>query len=306
MNPNNPKASPPEPPSAPPVAPDNFQTLLHAGAALNALHGIDASEEKLPAVVIPKGYELQTLDRDECDLWAGHPRRKTGTFVFGDVDSFIRYFNEHKSADARVFAKISDTGAKFYGIVNFHGASPSFNDHRCAVQLTPTMEWTTWLNYARKQMTQAVFAGFLEDNADWFVKPSGLDLLELVSSLEGKSHVDITQAVKLQTGAISLKYSEVVELKGGTTSNQSGELTVPKELVVGIACFEGTSRRDMRARLRYRIDNRKIIFWYEPIDAHLHVRALCNGLLNIIQSQTGLEPFLVAASGLNADNNNND
>jgi len=298
-NPKPPEESDAEPSGAPIATSNENQTLLHAGTAISGLKFV-TPDARTPVVIIPKGYQAVVMARELFDRWRGRPDRKAGMFQFGDVESFIRYFNEHKEAGSRVFAKISDGGAKFYGIINFHGDEPSFNDHKCAIELTPTLEWTVWLQNAKKQFTQTQFATFLEENSQLFVNPGGLDLVELITNLEGKSHVDITQAIKLQTGAVSLKYSEVVEVRGGASS-QAGEMLIPKIIVVSIAPFEGTPHVEMTARLRYRIDNKKIILSYEPVDSHLHVRQLVSELEHTIEQQTGHLPLRVSSSGLYAN-----
>lgn len=292
--PNN----PPAPNSEAVPATDNFQTLLDAGAASAGLRSIPTGLG-VPVITIPSGYDFHVVDVKEVERWNGKPNRKTGRFSFSDLESFIRYYSEHKTEDSRIFAAVSDTGANFIGVLNFHGAEPSFNDHHAHMELIPTTEWKIWMATAHTKMPQMEFARFLEDNSEMFTQPQGLDLLDLVTELEGKSHVDITQAVKLQTGAIKLNYSEVVELKGGS-GNQSGEMIVPKELTVNIAPFEGTARREMKARLRFRIENKRILFSYDPIHSHWHVRALIEEVLNTIYSQTGTEPFKTHVnSGLN-------
>lgn len=279
---------------------DPAATILNAGAALGNIRLVKPTDGA-PVAVVPDGYKMQVIPMALVEQWAGKPDRKKGWFHFDEVNSFIRYFNEHKTDSSRIFAKITDTGAKFYGILNFHGAESSFNDHICAVALRPTHEWTEWVLNANRHMPQAAFAAFLEDNSDWFIEPRGADLLELIADLEGKAHVDITQAVKLQTGAINLKFTETIELKAGGSSSQSGDITVPKEFTVEITPFEGTRHQTMKARLRFRIQEKKIIFWYEPVDSHLVVRLLCAELLDNIENQTSVVPFKIAPSGLNAN-----
>lgn len=291
MNNNPPKSPEPTPSNGVPIS-HEFQTLLNAGASAASIKSLPSTDPFVPVAIVPSGYKVEMLRVADFEKWSGKPRRKTGVMPFADVDSFIRYFKEHRTDDARIFATSTDSSGTFIGIMNFHGAEPSFNDHKCYVDLQATHEWKIWLSNAKNYKAQGAFATFLEENADMFVSPSGLDLVELVTNLEGKCHVDITQAVKLTTGAIQLKYSEVIEVKGGTVP-QSGEMQVPKELTVSIAPFEGCAPRQMRARLRYRIDNRKIQFAYEPIDPHLHVRALIAELTGTIERNTGCEVFKI-------------
>jgi uncharacterized protein YfdQ (DUF2303 family) len=269
---------------------DNIKTAMDAGAALANIHDIEPDGLSAPIIVVPTGYKTEVPSVERVEAWLVNPLRKKGEFHLSELDSFIRYFNEHKTDDSRIFATITDTGAYFEGVLNFHGKQPAFGDHRCTLKLTPTHEWNVWLTNNKVKMTQADFAQFLEDNADMFTEPTGANLLEIVQTLEGKSHVNISQAVKLQNGQLKLTYTEDVELKG-VTSAQAGEMILPMILNVGIAPFQGVTRYAMKARLRYRIENRKITLWYEVIDAHLFVRDVCNGVLTAMEKQTGITPF---------------
>jgi len=269
------------------------ETLLSAGRALGSLQGLTPDGVKVPVAVLPRDYEAKILDVGECEEWMLRPLRKQGMFQFADVASFMRYFNEHKNEDSRVFADVDDNAITFKGTLNFHGNAPEFNDHECRVCLEPTLEWKRLTAMNRKQMTQGEFALFLEENADMFTAPSGADLLELIQNLEGKSHVNINSAIKLQNGAIKLSFTEDVELRNGVTTAQQGDMTVPTVLGLSVAPFEGVGRYDLVARLRYRISDRKITFWYEVVNIHLVVRAIADNLVQIITEKTGTEPFRV-------------
>lgn len=270
-----------------------IQTALAAGAATNPIHTVLAPDGiKIPFVVVPVGYNAIFPGEDEFAPFLASPLRTKGTFAFSDTDSFIRYFNEHKNEHSRIFANITDKNARFQGVINFHAPDqPQFRDHVCVTSTVPTHEWLVWTDRNRKCMTQGEFATFLEENSDMFVDPSGTTLLELVQTLEGKADVNIKQAVKLQNGGLQINYSEDIELRGGASSAQDGTMLLPTILTVGIAPFEGVSRYEMKARLRYRIENRKITFWYEAINPHLFVRAIVADILKTITSQTGVEPF---------------
>jgi uncharacterized protein YfdQ (DUF2303 family) len=287
----NPSPNPPNPPDA--YVPNNISTLLAAGGALGEIHQVDVHAEKgVPVALVPEGYSLEVLDLAALEHFAGKPNRKTGTHYFADTDSFCRYFKEHRSVDSRIFATIRDNCANFRAILNFHGDEPSFNDHVCELSLRPTHDWNVWINNSGQSMTQGTLATFLETNSDFFVSPSGADLLELISNLEGKAHVDITQAIKLQNGSINVKYTETVELRGGS-AQQPGEIVMPKEFTVALEIFEGTGILQMKARLRYRIADKKIVFWYEPIHPEKFVREICAQVMQEIETETGIVPFRV-------------
>ena len=272
---------------------ENTEAALEAGRLLNCFRQISFDGKTAPAIVGPEGTQLTIPCFKEVEAWFDHPTRKRGTFSFADVDSFVRYFNEHKEPDSRIFAKIEDSGASFSATLDFHGEGPSFNQHVCATSLRSTHEFTVWCASNRKVMTQAQFAQFLEDNAEMFRDPAGADLLELIQTLEGKSNASISSAIKLQNRAIKFTYNEDVELKGGISGTQAGDMTLPGVITAAFSPFDGTGVYEFKARLRYKIAERKLSFWYEAINLHLVVRAIASDVLLLIEKQTGVQPFKV-------------
>lgn len=247
---------------------------------------------KAPVFVLPKEHRAEILDLGRIEPWLGRPTRKRGNFYFGTVESFVRYFNEHKDKNSRIFAVVCDSGAKFVGMLNFHGEEPSFNDHACHHVLQHTQEWRTWIDHNRQPMSQAEFASFLEENADLFVQPAGADLLELIQTLEAKQHVHYDSGMKLQNGTIRLRYSEEVELRGCPSGTQSGDMELPALVTASIVPFEGVSQYEVKARLKYKLDSRKVSFWYEAIAPHQIIREVVNNLLRQIEEDTGIKPFI--------------
>lgn len=237
--------------------------LLAAGAASTAIRSITPGDKTQPVIIVPKDYRVEYPKMDTFEKNLPAPLRKRGEFPFMDVESFIRYFDQHATENARIFATITDTSASYRAVLNFHGVEPSWNDHECSVALQPTHEWLLWCANNKKEMNQAAFAAFLEENADMFTLPPGAQLLDLVTRLEGKSDVEFTQGLKLQSGAIDLKYTEIVELSGGVTGPKDGKMQVPQILEVSIAPFEGCPHYNIKARLRFRINSRKLFFYYE-------------------------------------------
>lgn len=273
---------------------ESIGKLIEIGGGVVKVTEHKATGESFPLQVLPPGYQLAIPSVDQAEKWLDAPLRKRGTFSFGHMESFSRYFNEHKIQASRIFAKITQSGASFEGRLNFHDTAPAWGDHICSFALLQTPEWQTFMGNNRKDMTQEDFATFLEENADMFVEPSGATLLELVSTLEGAAHCYVESGIKLQTGAIKLKLTEEVTLRSGagvTAGTKEGEMEIPSVLKLGIAPFEGTSRYEINARLKYTIKSRKLLLRYEAVQPHLVVRQVANDVLQFIAKQTGVEPF---------------
>lgn len=192
-----------------------------------------------------------------------------------------------------ITASISDTTAGFRGVINCNTHNgPDWGDFTCGFCLQPTKEWQVWTGYNQKPMSQAEFALFLENNADMFKEPSGADLLELVQTLEGKSNATIKSAVRLPNGQLNVSISEEITLRG-VTSNQDATMELPTILKVNLMPFHGTGIYDLVARLRYRVGDRKLTFWYETVNAHLVLRQVASDVLLQIEKATGIQPYKV-------------
>jgi len=259
-------------------AADSVKSLLEAGRAMGEVltkHGGS------PVVIVPQHYRVEVLDVPEEKI--------AQSVTLADVDSFAAYVNKFRMPGALMFATINDAGCSIAAHLDYHDAPflegtmfcPTWSSHVARLACVPTKEWTTWMTHNGPQgkKDQTGFALFLEDNERLFREPTGAELLELVSSLEGKSDVRFSSAVRLSNGKARLVYEEDVELRGNVGSAVTGALEIPTGLLCGIAPFEGLPPYEVRSRLRYRIESRKLTFWYETIAPHLIVREAATGVL---------------------------
>ena len=271
---------------------DSVKWLLEAGRAMGEVltkHG------GAPVVIVPQHYRVEVL--------AVPDEKIEQSVTLADVDSFAAYVNKFKTPGALLFATINDAGCSIAAHLDYHDAPflegtifcPTWSSHVARLACVPTKEWTTWMahNGPQGKKDQTGFALFLEDNERLFREPTGAELLELVSSLEGKSDVRFSSAVRLSNGKARLVYEEDVELRGNTGS-VSGSVDVPTQLVCAIAPFEGQSPYEVRSRLRYRIESRKLTFWYETMAPHLIVRDAALAVLAAVADKVKLPLLRVA------------
>ena len=272
--------------------PQTVEALLAAGCAIGAK---PVSEHGGPPVLlIPEKYKVLELEVP--------PERIGRNAVFSDVDSFCNYVNRFITPGTLLFAEVTDTNCTVTAHIDHHNEASLeggarerlWSSHHAMLACEPTREWRKWMsrNGSEKPFSQTEFALFLEDNETLFRSPSGADLLELVQTLEGKSNVRFNSAVRLTNGRSKLDYEEDVELRGsmGTTA---GALEVPSLLICGITPFEnGPEPYTVRARLRYRIQNKGIVFWYETISPHLILRDAAKAVLDRVREQVKAPMFI--------------
>lgn len=270
--------------------PDNVQALLDAGRSM----GVPVVQYgSVPAVVIPQGYKLEPMRFDAARV----PR----SVAFTDPESFGDYVNRFKTPGTLIFAALTDTGCKLTAHLDYHDEptlptelnARAWSTHQAHLTLEVTQEWGTWMkrNGGEKPFTQTEFALFLEDNERVFESPSGADLLELVSTLEGRSNVRFNSALRLNSGKNKLDFEEDVELRGAS-SVTTGSLEIPAKLLLLIQPFSGVPHYRVEARLRYRIVSKALVFWYETVTPHLVVRDAAKAVLATVAEATDV-PVLI-------------
>jgi uncharacterized protein YfdQ (DUF2303 family) len=271
---------------------DNAQTLLNAGAASALFKPVRGDDQSIPTVVVPAGYQLQTLDFDKAEKWLNRPRRKRGKFVFADVKSFAAYFKEHKEEGSRVFVHYN-TG-KVEGVLNFHGDDGAdWLDHCAFLDMPYSKDWTALMEKNKEAMTQLEFAEFLEEFEHLFVSPHGADLLEMITNLEAKANVQFRSGVKLQSGQIKLMYDETIDMKGGSTGVQTGVIEMPRILVMSVKLFQTEEPVTLEAFLKFKIENRAITFSIQLRHLEKVIQELYDKLQDEIDEACETKSFLV-------------
>lgn len=231
---------------------NNVREALAAGASLGAPKAHDGKIGQF--AVIPKDYQLHNLEK-----YALKPDRKRGTVVMHDADSFIHYFNKHATECAEIYAQIDPP--KFVGVLNDHTKeSAGWKDHKAIYDCPFSVEWIEWQKYDKEAMSQANFADFIERNLPDIVEPDGADMLEISRSLQAKKKVNFSSGIRLSNGQQELTYEEEIS---GTSAK--GKLQIPETFKIGIAVLEGGDPYSVEARLRYRIQDARLVMWYELV-----------------------------------------
>lgn len=211
-----------------------------------------------------------------------------------DVESFVAYIEKYRSgspeAKPAIFASVTEIGAEFTAILDYHhngSATPEWGVHRCVFTCTETVEWTRWMRQNKQAMNQEVFARFIEDNAPDFVNPSSSWMQEMALTLEARQTGEFANAVRLQNGTFSLRYSETIDAKAGANGDQE----IPATFEIGIAPFVGFAPWKVEARLRFKLSGGKLTFWYELVRPHKIIEEAAKEVIKSITAGVGMVPF---------------
>lgn len=247
-----------------------------------------AHKDGVPYLVISTNTKVHSLEN------LVPPTRIKRQVALLEAESFSAYVNNFKNDDTVIFVEVGEQGADFKAVLDYHSGAPELTPHYCEhvaeFSTIQTPEWRTWLEANRRVMTQVQFATWLEDNAALFKEPTGAALLELVRTLEGKSDVRFNSAIRLDSGANKLQYDEDVTLKGAATTS-AGAVELPAVISAAIQPFQGAPHYEVRARLKYRIEGRKLALWFETIAMHTIIRDSILLVVKDVAEKTGITPF---------------
>ncbi|BEU21605.1 DUF2303 family protein [Paraburkholderia sp. 22B1P] len=247
----------------------------------------------LRRVALPPNWRLEEHD-DEKLLAA--PLRKHARVRLRDSESFIDYVKRHGSLDdctVWCLANYVEGKVAFTAIINDHGSLPTasaWRDHRA--QFTPEFseEWRRWNGLNKKQMTQTEFAAFLEDNLrdvaapDGSGLPSGSAMLEMAIAFEATQDMRFKSAIRLSNGGVNLSFVQ------DDDAQTLQKMAVFERFAIGIPVFWNGDPYQVDARLRYRVRDGKLVFWFELVRTDKILEAAAQTVIAAIREKTG-NPF---------------
>jgi len=238
-----------------------------------------------PFAILPNDCKVEDLEK-----LLPNPLRKRANVKFQEVASFSRYIQDHKTDDTAIFCETSERGGKFKAIIDYHGHGadePQWCEHIAVYDCPTSVEWNRWTLLNGKSIGQAEFAEFLEMCVGDIREPVGAEVLEIVTSLNAKISVDFASAVRLDNGNVQFTYEERTDTKAG----RNGTMEVPPKFQLGIPVFRGGPKYAVDVLLRYRIQEKKLVFSYAMVNPHKIIEDACNELVQIVREATKVEPY---------------
>lgn len=220
-------------------------------------------DDSLKTIALPPGWSIETVDT--AKLLPG-PRRATGTAKMTDTPGIVDYLHRHADDASALWIDSDPASAhlQFVAVLDEHYPDAAgWREHRAIYTPRISQEWTTWKAANGKQMRQADFAGWIEDQlpdiAEGDGLPTGTQMLEMALNFEAKQDMRFKSAIRLQGGGVNMEYVS-------TDDNATIErMRVFDRFAIGIPVYWGGARFRMEARLRYRTAEGKLVFWFELI-----------------------------------------
>jgi uncharacterized protein YfdQ (DUF2303 family) len=236
----------------------------------------DMAPGSIPYAIVPEGATKESLEE-----FLPRPARMKAEVYVATADSFISYVERFATPSTVVRYSNGNvrTGKapKIEAVLDYHGASaivrsttespkverisqgdPAWRSHSVALTATCSEEFSLWVGSNAKRMSQDDFARFLEDRSLEITNPSGAEIYTLVGDFKATAAVAVNQAVQLKNGTVQVGYSNVVSGKSG-----SGTLEFPERMTLSMSIFYGELPEEFPVRLRFRIKDQRLEFWYE-------------------------------------------
>jgi len=248
---------------------------------------VDHPDLPAPFALVPAGVKLQDLE----GLLAAPSRIRQDLKVL-DADTFIDYVNRFASPAAAVFCD-GPEGRTFTAVLDYHQPDePSWGQHKAVYCCPISIEWGRWKETNRKRLRQEEFAEFIEENVKDITvpentpaAPSAADMLEISRTLEAKKNISFRQGTRLDNGQVQLTYNEEIDGRAG----ESGQLNIPEQFYIALRPFLGGDAFCVPARFRYRIQEGRLIMWYELVrpdkvleEAYVTVRTKIQGSIGAV------------------------
>lgn len=230
-------------------------------------------------LAVPKGYVVQSI-KPLLDEYLEAPERRKGTARLGTLDSFKEHVLRFKDDDSALFADPKADGPSLTCVFDYHRQGPTgdprFGTHRAVYAFPISDEWKAWLSQNGKPMAQSQFAAFLEDRiadvaspadpgelarefaAKLFVSFAGPSrLIELSRGLSVRVDQTVRNAQNLQSGEAQVQFVAT------HTADDGKPLNVPGAFLLNVRVFRNGVPYEIPARLRYRVKEGAITWFYE-------------------------------------------
>lgn len=227
---------------------------------------------------------LKVIAPQSFDSYRTKPRFRSGVAHLTDLDSFADHVVRFKDEDSAIFACNDRNRPSLTAVLNYHRvgatADPRFGDHRSQFNFPLSDEWLAWTSMNGKELPMIGFARFLEDHivdvtplpninlgeqATNFAQILGgrekiadaATLMSMALNMQVFEQSNTASANNLATGEIRADFETIYNDSNGA------KLNVPSMFVISIPVFKGELSSQILARLRFRKEGAKIIFFYE-------------------------------------------
>ncbi|MFC0243653.1 DUF2303 family protein [Rhodopseudomonas telluris] len=229
----------------------------------------------------PAGYDYVEVTPDNS-VPVLQPKIIDQAVTLQNVDALVAYVERFKGEASLMFADIE--ASRIVAAIDYHGKDePSLVKHRGTLALPFSEEWKIWRELDGKLQQQLDFARFIEENNPDISAPPAADLLEAVRDLQARRQVNFIKAVRTSSDNENFEFSDETEAR------TRGGLELPTQFVLHLPVYFGEPPTEIRAFLRWRLDEGKLWLGIKLHRAE-HVRqAAFRQIVTSVVERTGVD-----------------
>lgn len=236
--------------------------------------------------------------------WRVAPERRRGVAKVDTLHAFIDLTRRHQDAHSVLFAQTDWPAPSLTAVIDYHqtDGTARFGQHRVHYAFPLTREFSAWVERDGKPFGQAEFAAFVEENimdlslpldgerAQYealfhavFAAPT--DLIALARGLEIHVDAKVKNVYRIASGEAEVRFES-------EHKSASGEpLHVPGLFMLSCRAFVDGAEVRLPARLRYRVKDGALVWFYQLYKWQDALRARVGADLALAAAQTGLPAY---------------
>jgi len=234
---------------------------------------------------VPPNYKLQDIT-EAIEKAQPDRNRKSGNVTVKDLNSLLVYAKDQACTSKGYIYADTDT-RQFVAVFNDNkamGDRGGWRDHRCTYKAEFTPEFDRWLrnNGPAKSFAQLEFAEFIEANFVDIAGDQAQTLLDVSTTLQAKTDINFSSSKRLDNGQAQLTYTESIN----ATAGANGSVTIPKGFDLGLRLFKNGEGYKIKARLKYRLVQGGVKFWYELDRPERAIEDAFNGYIEQVTKES--------------------
>lgn len=234
---------------------------------------------------VPRGTDVKRFEVD-LEKLMDSPRRTAGTAEFSNVESFLAYVTRHNKPSSTVVWCDFDPQSfelVFTAVLDDHAAEAAgWRGHKARFQPDFSAEWKAWKGKDRSNFSQIGFAEWIQEHDEDIATaqglPTSLQMLQMATEFVMNEERALKSAVRLQSGGARLTY--IADPDSGTVE----AMQMFERFGLGIPVFQDGPAWSMGARLKYRNNSGKLVFFYELVRPDRIHKAAALELIDAVRS----------------------
>ena len=273
-------------------AKNQVEAAIEAGERLGKAAMSTSYTEVNGVIVGPRSVQVLTDVMAARDALAPAPRRREGTAVLHEQQSFIDHVNRFKSDHTAIFAASN----KLTAIYDYHPEGPevthaAWRRHQAVYVCPFSEEFHAWRGKAGNWLSLDAFAEFVEERFDDIASEKGYPdrktVLMLARDFEHVATGTVTRRRDPRTGDYTMTSKVATDEKKSTT--------VPSAFLIAVPIYAGGDLRAIEARIRLKVDQGNPSIAFDLHRVNEHIREAFAKIREEVAAATELPVFAGAA-----------